>query len=257
MRSVLRKVLMSATVAIAATTAGFAVGLAPAEAWAGPNSEEIWFGTGADSLEVDENGKLTEAGAKTKTSEVDRIPGEEDWELKLHARMGKHAAEGPLYVEFYQTVQGKEYIVYRHEDADYGGERLYTNTILLEANIGFNKDREYRVQIVQNNGKRDLVLAKGKVKLIDTGRQPEGAEEEEAAEEDEGEEDEGEEDEEEDEDEDEVEAAEGGEEAPPPIDETPAKKKGCSVAAGGAADLGATGLGILLLAAAMGRRRRD
>ena len=53
----------------------------------------------------------------------DRIPGEEDWELKIHARMGKHAAEGPLYIEFFREVNGQEYIVYRHEDSNYGGER--------------------------------------------------------------------------------------------------------------------------------------
>ena len=252
MRAVLRKILISTTVSVTAVTAGVAVGLTPDHALAGPADSEIWFGTGVDSLEVDENGKLTEEGAKTRTSEVDRIPSEEDWELQLHARMGKYAAEGPLYVEFYQEVNGQEYIVYRHEDADYSGDRNYSATILLQANIGFNKDREYRVQIVQNNGKRDLVLAKGKVKLIDTGRKVEGLDEEE----DEG----GEDDEAEDEDEDEDEGDEdegdegGGEEGPPPVEP---KKKGCSVSEGGPADLGATGLGILLLAGAIRRRRRD
>jgi MYXO-CTERM domain-containing protein len=257
MRPILRNVLMSATLSVSAVTAGFVVGLTPTPAWAGPNSEEIWFGTGVDSLETDDEGVVTPAGEKTKTKEVDRIPSSDDWELKLHARMGKYAAEGPLYVEFYQTVQGKEYIVMRHEDGDYGGERLYTQVIELQANIGFNKDREYRVQIVQNNGQRDLVLAKGTVKLIDTGRKAEGAEEEEGAEEKE-EEGEEEEEEEEEEDEDGGEASASGE-APPPIEE-PGKKKGCSVGASDADDLGAmgaTGLGILLLGAAVRRRRDD
>jgi len=247
------------------TCATFAVGLTPTDAWAGPNSEEIWFGTGADSLEVDEDGKLTDAGEESRTKEVDRIPGDEDWELRMAARMGKYAAEGPTYTEFYQTVNGQEYIVYRHEDLDYDGSRLYVTTILLEANIGFNKDREYRVQIVQNNGKRDLILAKGKVKLIDTGREPEGADEAEP-EEDEGDEDEGDEDEDEgDEDEDddgsEGEGLEDGSEgaadgeAPPPVEPS---KKGCAVESGGGwAQYGATGLGILLLAGALRRRRDD
>jgi len=253
MRSILRTLLMSATF----VAAGATVSLAPSPVWAaGPNSEEIWFGTGQDSLEVDEEGKLTEAGAKTKANEIDRIPGTEDWELKLHARLGKYAAEGPIYTEFYQTVQGKEYIVYRHEDADYDGSRLYTTVITLEGNIGFNKDREYRVQIVQNNGTKDLIMARGKVKLIDTGRE---APEEEG--EDEGEE-EGEEEEEAEaeagEEEEEEEGGEGGSgEAPPPIEDTPAKKKGCTVASGGALDVGVSGLAILLLAAASRRRRRD
>jgi hypothetical protein len=251
MRSILRTLLMSATF----VAAGATVSLAPSPAWAaGPNEQEIWFGTGQDSLETDEEGKLTDAGAKTKASEIDRIPGTEDWELKVHARLSKSAAEGPLYTEFYQTVQGKEYIVYRHEDADYDGSRLYTTVITLEGNIGFNKDREYRVQIVQNNGTKDIIMARGKVKLIDTGREaPEEAEE--------GEEGEGEEEEaaaEEEEEEEEDEGGEGGSgEAPPPIEDTPAKKKGCTVASGGALDVGVSGLAILLLAAASRRRRRD
>lgn len=255
MRSILRTLLMSATF----VAAGATVSLAPSPAWAaGPNSEEIWFGTGQDSLELDEEGKLTDAGAKTKSTEIDRTPGTEDWELKLHARLGKYAAEGPIYTEFYQTVQGKEYIVYRHEDLDYDGSRLYTTVITLEGNIGFNKDREYRVQIVQNNGTKDIVMARGKIKLIDTGREaPEEAEE--------GEEEEGEEEAaaeaEAGEEEEEAEAEEGGEggsgEAPPPIEDTPAKKKGCTVASGGALDVGVSGLAILLLAAASRRRRRD
>lgn len=259
MRAILRKILISTTVSVAAVTAGLAVGLTPDQALAGPSDEEIWFGTGADSLETGDNGRVTEEGAKTKTSEVDRIPGEDDWELRLHARMGKHAAEGPLYIEFFQTVNGQEYIVHRHEDPNYGGERNYNTVVLLEANIGFNKNREYRVQIIQNNGKRDLTLAKGKVKLIDTGREPEGAGEEDEGGEDEGEDEEDEgEDEEEDygdeEDEDEGEGGgEGGEEGPPPVEPS---KKGCTVSDGGIADLGATGLGILLLAGAI-RRRRD
>lgn len=247
MQSLLRNIVISATVTVAAVTCGLAVGLAPSEALAGPEQEQIWFGTGVDSLDTDEKGQVTSEGAKTKTDKVDRIPGEEDWELKLHARMSGHAAEGPVYVEFYQNVGGKEYIVFRHEDADYDGSRSYTAVLLLEANIGFNKDREYRVQIVQNNGKRDLVLAKGKVTLIDTGREAEGADEPEPEDKDD--------EEEEEEDEDEDEGEEEADVAPPPIDDSPAKKKGCSVTDGGATDLGATGLGILLLAATFRRRR--
>jgi MYXO-CTERM domain-containing protein len=255
MRPILRNVLMSATLAVSAATAGFVVGLTPTSAWAGPNSEEIWFGTGQDSLETNDEGVVTPEGEKTKTKEVDAIPGEEDWELKLHARMGKYAAEGPLYVEFYQTVQDKEYIVMRHEDPDYAGDRLYTTVIELDGNIGFNKDREYRVQIVQNNGQRDLVLAKGSVKLINTGRKAEGEEEEKAEEA--GEEEAEEEGEEEEEEEEEDKAEGGSGEAPPPIEDTPAKKKGCSVGAGNdIGPMGAMGLGILVLAAAL-RRRED
>lgn len=254
MRPSLRALLISASLALPAAAA---VGLTPDVAWAGPESEQIWFGTGADSLETDDNGRVTAEGAKTKSSEVDRIPGEDDWELKLHARMGKYAAPGPVYVEFYQEVNGEEYIVHRHEDPNYDGERLYTTVLLLEANIGFNKNREYRVQIVQNNGKRDLVIAKGKVKLIDTGREPESAEDEGgdegpseqdiadtlAGDDDEEEEDEGEDDE-----------GAGDGEAPPPIEETPSTKKGCAVET---VDVGFSGTAILmLLALGTGLRRR-
>ena len=258
MRPLLRNLLLSASTALAGVSAAVIV-LTPATAEAGPSQGEIWFGTDADSLETDENGKLTEEGAKTRSKEIDRIPGEEDWELKLHARMGKHAAEGPLYIEFYQTVQGKEYIVLREEDPNYDGSRYYTHVMVLEANVGFNKNREYRVQLVQNNGKRDLILGKGSLKLIDTGREPEGGAEPEEVEEPEEDEDE-ELDEEFDEDEDEDDegevaapGAEGGDEAPPAIEDSPQKKKGCSVTdAGGAAP---TGLAILLLAGALRRRR--
>jgi MYXO-CTERM domain-containing protein len=258
MAPILRNVLMSATLAVSAVTAGFVVGLTPASAWAGPNSEEIWFGTGAESLETNDEGVVTPEGEKTKTKEVDRIPGSDDWELKIHARMGKYAAEGPLYVEFYQTVQGQEYIVMRHEDPDYAGDRLYTAVIELGANIGFNKDREYRVQIVQNNGQRDLVLAKGSVKLVDTGRKAEGEDAGEEEGKEEGEEEAEEEGEEEEEEEEEDEGDDGAAEAPPPIEDTPAKKKGCSVGpTENLGAMGATGLGILLLAGAIRRRRQD
>jgi hypothetical protein len=243
MRSILRTVLMSVTF----VAAGATVSLAPSSVYAaGPNTQEIWFGEGADSLETDDAGKLTDAGAKTRATEIDRIPGTEDWELKVHARLGKTAAPGPLYTEFYQTVQGKEYIVYRHADNDYDGSALYTAVIELQGNVGFNKDREYRVQIIQNNGTKDIVMARGKIKLIDTGRKPPEEEEDEKAK-----------DEDEEDEDDEEEDDRGGKEAPPPIDETPAKKKGCTVVSGGPADVGFSGLAILLLAAASRRRRRD
>ena len=256
MRPILRTLLISASI----FATGASVSLAPSSVWAaGPDSEDIWFGTGADSLDTDDDGKLTAEGAKTKSKEIDRIPGGDDWELKLHARMGKYAAPGPVYTEFYQTVQGKEYIVYRHEDGTYEGDRLYTTVILLEANIGFNKDRDYRVQIIQNNGSRDLVLAEGKIKLIDTGREAEveEAEVEEAAVEEAAVEEQAVEEEPVDEGAVDSEADGRSGEAPPPIEETPATKKGCTVASGGALDIGVSGLAILLLAGAARRRRED
>lgn len=248
MRTTLRAMLTSAT---------FAAGLLIAtSAWAGPGPEEIWFGTGADSLATDENNAVTSEGAKTKTAEVDRIPGEEDWEIRIAAKLNGYAGTGPLYVEFYQTIDGTEHKVWHHEEPDYDGNRNLAITTVLEGNHGFNKNREYRVQVIQNNGKRDIVLARGKIKLIDTGREApeeaeEGEDEDEASKQDEidtlvG----GDEEEEQDE------GGEGDGEAPPPIDDTPAKKKGCAVVDDDA--IGFSGVLILLaLGAGATRRRRE
>jgi hypothetical protein len=248
MRQILRTLLISASLVVPAVGVGLAPGVTSA---AGPNSEEIWFGSGEDSLETDDKGQVTDEGAKSRSDEVDRVPGTDDWELKLHARMGRHAAPGPVYTEFYQTVQGNEYIVYRHEDTSYEGSRLYTTVILLEGNHGFNKDREYRVQIIQNNGTRDITMARGKVTLIDTGRKApvedddSGADDDDDDDDDEGDDDDGED----------KDKGGGGAVEPPPIDDSPAKKKGCTVASGGALDVGFSGLMILLLAGAARRRR--
>ncbi|MFV8751040.1 hypothetical protein ACNOYE_10885 [Nannocystaceae bacterium ST9] len=237
------------------TTATFTAGLLFAtSAWAGPGAEEIWFGTGADSLATDENNAVTSEGAKTKTDEVDQIPGEEDWEVRIAAKLNGYAGTGPLYVEFYQTIQGTEHIVWRHEEPNYDGNRNMAITTVLEGNHGFNKNREYRVQVVQNNGKRDIVLARGKVKLVDTGREvPE--EEDEGGDDEPSKQDEidtlaGEDDEEEDEGE-----AAGDGEAPPPIDDTPAKKKGCSVV--DEPGVGFSGMLILIALGWATRRRED
>jgi hypothetical protein len=254
MRTILRAMLTSAT---------FAAGLLIAtSAWAGPGDEEIWFGTGADSLATDENNKVTSEGAKTKTAEVDRIPGEEDWEIRIAARLNGYAGTGPLYIEFYQTINGEEHIVYRHEEPNYDGSRNLAITTVLEANHGFNKNKDYRVQIIQNNGKRDIVLARGKVKLIDTGRKPP----EEAEEGGEGEEGEGEE--EGHSKQDEIDTLVGGDdeegggdegegdgEAPPPIEDSPGKKKGCAVVDD--PGLGFSGVLVLLALGWTIRRRED
>jgi hypothetical protein len=236
------------------TSAVFAVGLLIAtSAWAGPGAEEIWFGTGADSLATDENNAVTAEGAKTKTTEVDRIPGEEDWEVRIAAKLNGYAGTGPLYIEFYQTIDGTEHKVWHHEESNYDGNRNMVVTTVLEGNHGFNKNREYRVQVVQNNGKRDIVLARGKIKLIDTGRKPpEEADEGEGGEDEASKQDEidtlvgGDEDEE---------PAEGGgdDAAPPPIDDTPGKKKGCAVIDNDV--LGFSGVLILLALGAFTRRR--
>jgi hypothetical protein len=218
---------------------------------------EMKFGEGSGSLETDDDGKLTAAGKESVLKELDKIPGEDAWDLNVWLKLDKpKGVEGPLYVEFYQTVSGKEYIVHRHE-IDYDGSKYWTEAILLEGNQGFNKDREYRVQVIQNDGKRDIKLAGAKIKLINTGREPEpgegegGEEEEEVSEQDVldslapgAEEEEG---------------ADEPADANPPETESPTKKKGCSVA--NDYELGFSGLAILLFAGlgirAQRRRRRD
>lgn len=217
---------------------------------------EIKFGEGPSSLEVDDSGKLTDAGRKTAVKELDKIPGEDAWDLRVYAKLDKGAG-GPLYVEFWQTVEvmGKKQVakVFHHEDPNYEGGKYVDYNILLEGKVGFNKDRTYDVYFVQVGKKgKDIRLASAKLKLINTGREPE-----------EGEDGGGEEEEEEtDQDEldslggdDEEEEEEGAPDEAPP--ETEASKKGCSVDADGMG-MGFNGaLALLLIGGAAFARRRD
>lgn len=241
-RRLLRTLTLSTIVALGAL-------FVATPAWAG----EIKFGEGPSSLEVDDQGKLTEAGRKTAVKELDKIPGEDAWDLRVWAKLDK-GAPGPLYVEFWQTVEvmGKTQtaIVHRHEDGEYDGNKYINYNILLEGKVGFNKDRTYDVYFVQVNAKgKDMRLASTKLKLINTGREPppdeegDGEEEDELSEQDEldglaGDEDQAD--------------SEPADSAPP---ETEASKKGCSVDPGRAG--GFDGAVLLLLAAASIRRRRD
>ena len=154
-------------------------------------------------------------------------------------------------------MQGQDAIVHRHEMDDYDGRRYVLVNILLEGNVGFNKDRTYKVKVLQVNSRgKDVVLASGSIKLINTGRK---VEEEEGAG---GEGGEGEE-EYESQSQDEMDSLAGPDEpdepdaptpevAPPPVE--PAKK-GCSV--GGDYDAGINGLMILALAGLGFRRRKS
>lgn len=211
--------------------------LAPAAASAG----EIKFGQGSDSLETDDDGALTADGKKAVVDAVDRTPGEDLWETQLWARVDR-GAEGPIYVEFYQTVEGKEYIVQRYEESGYEGGKYFSMNLELDGNVGFNKDRTYRVIVIQVNDKgKDVTLAKGSVKLIDSGREPEPDEEEEAEEEAE-------------EAQDELDGLDGSTPAaaePPPVAPS---SKGCQLAATGSRS-GAAAVGMLMLIGFVRRRR--
>lgn len=231
---------------IGAAATGLMVALMATPALAG----DLKFGEGVDSLEVDDKGALTSAGKKSAIKELDKIPGEDEWDLNLWASLDKGRDEGPLYIEFWQKVQGSDSIVYRHEMNNYDGRRLLIVSILLDGNIGFNKDRTYKVKAVQVNSRgKDLILASGSLKLINTGRKVEESEDEGG----DGEE------ERESASQDELDTLAGPDEeeepdkepvAPPPVE--PAKK-GCSV--GGEYDAGFNGLMILALAG-LGFRRR-
>ncbi len=238
-RRLLRTVTLSTVIALGTL-------LFAAPAWAG----EIKFGEGPSSLEVDDQGKLTEAGRKTAVKELDKMPGEDAWDLRIWAKIDK-GAPGPLYVEFWQTVEvlGKTQtaIVHRHEDNQYEGGKYVNYNILLEGKVGFNKDRTYDVYFVQVNAKgKDMRLASTKLKLINTGREPPPDEE-------------GDEDEEELDEQDELDGLDGDEDggdepadAAPP--ETEASKKGCSIDAGPVGNF--DGALLLMLVAAASRRRR-
>lgn len=222
-------------------------------AWAG----EFKFGEGPGSLDIDDNGKLTSEGRKAAISQLDKIPGEDAWDLNLWVSLDSGRAEGPLYIEFWQKVQGQDAQVFRHDIDDYDGRRYVLVNIVLEGNVGFNKDRTYTVKAVQVNSRgKDLVLAKGSLELINTGRQPEPEPEQEGDEE-EG----GEEDERDSLSQDELDSLAGPddemadqsaepEQAPPPVEPS---KKGCAVDADG----GFSGLAVLLLAGIALRRRED
>jgi len=206
-------------------------------------------------LDATEKGGLTADGKKAAVKELDNVPGEDAWQAFVWAQLDR-GAEGPLYIEFWQDVNGTPSIVHRHEESGYDGGKYLTTDFDLEGNIGFNKNRTYTVKAVQVNAKgKDITLAKSKIKLIKSGREP--AEEE-------GGEDSGEDGDVSDQDVadslagPDEEDKEIGDKDPEPKDEQgPPEvkpKKGCSVQA---ADNGWSGPMVLLLAAAgLVRRRR-
>ena len=227
---------------------GAALTLLPAVAWAG----DLKFGEGQAALATDEEGKLTADGAKSALTELDRIPGEDAWDLKVWAKVDR-GAPGPITIEFKQNIEGVgESIVFKKVVVqDYEGGKYVSFQLFLEGNTGFNKGRTYEVRLLQANEKgHEIALAKGRLKLIDTGRKPEEAPETES---DVSEQDA-------------MDSLGGGEEpaetpaptpeeqGPPPVEEG---KKGCSVST--TADLGLNGAALLLVLGGLGltsRRRR-
>ncbi|MCA9690877.1 MAG: hypothetical protein R3A51_17315 [Nannocystaceae bacterium] len=182
-----------------------------------------------NELETSDKGALTPAGKKAAVTELDNVPGEDLWVAHIWAQLDR-PAPGPLYIEFWQKINGQDAIAKRHEEADFEGDKFINIAVELEGNLGFNKDREYSIRIIQASAKgSDIVLARGKIKLIKSGRKPTadegggGDEEENVSEQDKldsfagGEQEKGDAD---------AEPESGGDEAPPPVEP---KKKGCSI----------------------------
>jgi MYXO-CTERM domain-containing protein len=212
---------------------------------------DVKFGT--EPLEVNDAGKLTDAGKKAATETLKSMPGEEVWPIHVWAQID-NGGPGPLYVEFWGKLpDGKPYLTFRHEHSAYGGEKYVSISFELSGNLGFNKGKTYNVKVLQVSPKgKDLVLANGKVTLAYTEpeKEPEGDEEGDE----EGKDDEGEENDtaEQDAIDTLTPGAEGGgaEGGPPPVDSK--GKKGCSI---GSEDAGLS-LALLMFAAGALRLRR-
>ena len=190
--------------------------LAGSNAFAG----EIKFGQ--EMLDVDDKGTLSSAGKGKVVNELDNVPGEDSWLAYAWAKIDK-GAEGPLYVEFFQDLNGEQQLVWRYEEPSYDGGKYVSMEIELQGRLGFNKDRSYDVRVVQVSTKgKDIVLAKSKIKLIKSGREPEPDEDEE----DSGDEAEPENDEFDTYGDDEEPPADTPPEAPPPVEPS---KKGCTI----------------------------
>ncbi|MDC0670274.1 MYXO-CTERM sorting domain-containing protein [Nannocystis radixulma] len=213
---------------------------------------------GATPIEIDEAGKITAKGKSAVVDTLDEVPGEDRWIAYVHAKL-ENPAPGPLYVEFFQELDGNKSSVWRHDENDFSGDKWFYGELELDGRKGFNKNRTYDIKVTQVNAKgKELTLASGKIKLIKSGKKPDAPKEDEgdaqdkaAAEQDahdslgggDGNDGGG----------DGSSAPEGdaGKEGPPPVE----KKKGCSVDADGQAWNGA----MVLLALGAGfilRRRR-
>lgn len=134
---------------------------------------------GATPLEVDEGGKLTAKGKSAVVTELDEVPGEDVWIAHVYAKLD-NPGEGPLYVEFYQDLDGNKSLVWRHDENNFAAEKFINLELELEGRKGFNKNRTYEIKVTQVSPKgKDLTLATGKIKLIKSGKKPEKKEEDE------------------------------------------------------------------------------
>ncbi|MCY1011298.1 MYXO-CTERM sorting domain-containing protein [Nannocystis pusilla] len=209
---------------------------------------------GATPIEIDGTGKITATGKSAVVDTLDEVPGEDRWIAYIHAKLD-NPAPGPLYIEFFQELDGNKSSVWRHDENDFAGDKWFYGELELDGRKGFDKNRTYDIKVTQVNAKgKELTLASGKIKLIKSGKKPEAPKEEEKEDEAAAEQDAH----------DSLGGGDGNEgdgsstpnpgsasEGPPPVE----KKKGCSVDADGNAWNGA----MVLLALGAGfilRRRR-
>jgi len=126
---------------------------------------------GSGPIQLDDKGKITSKDVIVDT--LDEIPGEDVWKAFIYAKLD-NPAPGPLYVEFYQDLDGNKNVVWRHEEPDFQGDKYINIEVDLEGGKGFNKNRTYDIKVTQVSPKgKDLTLATGKIKLIKSGKKPE------------------------------------------------------------------------------------
>jgi len=202
---------------------------------------------GKSKLEVGEDGNITDAGRKAATEELTNEPGDEEvWIAHIWAKLDK-GAPGALNFEFYGTLpDGKTYLTYRKVEESYDGGKYVSAELELEGDDGFNKNKQYKIEITQLDDKgKEFKLASGKVKLVWVDHKEETKAEG------------GDEGKAEKDPQDELDSISGGDDGdakseggPPPVE--PSKKKGCAIEPEG----GALGLLVLFALGAVSRRRR-
>jgi MYXO-CTERM domain-containing protein len=217
-------------------------------------STTAWAGelkVGAAPLDIDDKGNLAASGRKAAVDTLDEVPGEDMWQAHIWAKLD-NAAAGPLYLEFYQNLNGTDSLVWRYDAGEYAGGKYFSGEVELAGGRGFNKDRVYEIKAVQVSAKgKDLTLASGKVKLIKSGKKPAKAEGDEEGE-DKVPEDQDAHDSLADDDKSSGDAPKPADETPPPVE--PKAKKGCSIDSDSSTWNGA--LLLLVLGAGFAARRR-
>ncbi|MCA9719914.1 MAG: hypothetical protein KC468_34925, partial [Myxococcales bacterium] len=121
---------------------------------------------GADTLEVDDAGALTEAGASAAISELRQTAGDNSWDLHVWVKFDKKTPQTPIYIEFHEMVDDKPQLVWRNEDQTFQGGTTAALTMRLEGVGGFKADTSYEVKVLIAPKGKDKLVAKGELKLL-------------------------------------------------------------------------------------------